>query len=225
MIFNPKTREAYWQFLLIYKSFLLSRFQMNCFHGSPCRRPHSHSCLHQRTQFVAAAYWQMTFENMTSHGHVSVCILWDKTSMDPISPPPLGGMQLISQCSDCESCCWLPVLTEFENLNQETTQKYISSSLFSERALHQHTHVSLLIYLPPTCLLQGLCALRHQPAPPNPREAPKNRGCLISWALATWDQVPTWHFSPWDPSGKELRDRKGPDTSSPDQKYPQQPQK
>lgn len=205
MIFNPKTREAHWQFLFIYNSFLMSRFQMNCFHGSPCRRPHSDSCLHKRNQFVAPAYWQMTFENMTSHGHVSVCILWDKTTMDPIPPPPLGGMQLISRCSHCESCCWVPRADRIWKPESRNHSKVHFSSLFSERAPHQRSHVSLLIYLLPTCLLWCLCALRHQPAPPNLRQASNNCSCFISWASATWDQVSTLHFSPCGTSESELR--------------------
>lgn len=185
---------------------------MNCFQFSPCRRPPSNSCLPERTQSVAPAYWQMTFENMTSQGHVSVCILQDKPSMDPISPPPPGGTQLISQRSDCESCCWVPALMEFENLNQETTPKCIFTSLFSGRALHQRSHVSLLIYLPPTCLLQCLCALGHQPAPPNPGEASNNH---------SWDQVSTFCTSALLTPLKGAQRHEG----LRHQKHPQQPHK
>lgn len=103
MIFNPERREAHQQFLLIYNSFLISRFQMNCFHGSPCRRPHSaflrgFSLWHQPIDKWLLKTWQVTV--------TSLCILQEKTSMDPISPPPPGGTQLIPQCPDCKACCW-----------------------------------------------------------------------------------------------------------------------
>lgn len=108
--FNPKTRGAHWNYFFIYNAFLMSKFQMNCLHGSPCRRPHWNSCFCKRSQFVAAAYWQMTFENMTSHGRVCVCILQDKTSLDPISPPPSGECSsfhnALTESLVAESPCW-----------------------------------------------------------------------------------------------------------------------